>query len=70
MYKVPTDGLCGKTDEMNLGFSYDILDKYIRIGICEDIEIKTKIDKLHKNNEFKLKVMDSCPASGFVDYII
>ena len=70
VYKVPTDGLCGKTDEMNLGFSYDILDKYIRIGICDDIEIKTKINKLHKNNEFKLKVMDSCPAYGFVDYII
>ena len=25
--KTPSDGLCGKTDEMNLGFSYDVLDK-------------------------------------------
>lgn len=62
VYKVPTDGLCGKTDEMNLGFSYEILDKYIRTGICDNVEIKTKIDKLHKNNEFKLKIMDSCPG--------
>ena len=31
--KTPSDGLCGKTDEMNLGFSYDVLDKYIRTGV-------------------------------------
>lgn len=31
--KVPIDGLCGKTDEENLGFTYELLDKYIREGI-------------------------------------
>ncbi|MDD6478634.1 MAG: NAD(+) synthase [Oscillospiraceae bacterium] len=55
--KVPIDGLCGKTDEDNLGFSYDTLDKYIRTGICEDEEIKAKIDRMHKNNLFKLELM-------------
>lgn len=55
--KAPSDGLCGKTDEDNLGFTYEILDKYIREGICENIEIKQKIDKLHKNNLFKLQLM-------------
>ena len=30
--KVPSDGLCGKTDEDNLGFTYAVLDKYIREG--------------------------------------
>ena len=30
--KVPIDGLCGKTDEENLGFSYAVLDLYIRTG--------------------------------------
>ncbi|MBP5454433.1 MAG: NAD(+) synthase, partial [Lachnospiraceae bacterium] len=34
--KAPADGLCGKTDEDNLGFTYAVLDKYIREGICED----------------------------------
>lgn len=57
--KVPIDGLCGKTDEDNLGFTYNVLDKYIREGICEDESIKKKIDKMHKNNLFKLKLMDS-----------
>lgn len=56
-YKVPTDGLCGKTDEDNLGFTYEILDKYIRTGIIEDVVIKEKIDALHEKNLFKLKLM-------------
>lgn len=56
-YKVPTDGLCGKTDEDNLGFSYATLDKYIRTGIIEDVKVKEKIDALHEKNLFKLKLM-------------
>ena len=57
VYKTPSDGLCGKTDEDNLGFTYDILDKYIRTGVCENEEIKKKIDRLHKINKFKLELM-------------
>ena len=52
--KVPADGLCGKTDEDNLGFSYDTLDRYIRTGICEDRDAKERIDYLHEKNLFKL----------------
>lgn len=55
--KVPSDGLCQKTDEDNLGFTYDILDKYIREGVCEDIETKKRIDYLHEKNKFKLELM-------------
>ena len=55
--KVPIDGLCGKTDEENLGFKYATLDKYIREGICEDTELKNKIDGMHKRNLFKLELM-------------
>ena len=55
--KVPSDGLCGKTDEDNLGFTYDVLDRYIRDGICEDASIKEKIDKMHNKNLFKLQPM-------------
>ena len=55
--KVPIDGLCGKTDEDNLGFTYATLDRYIREGICEDGEIKAKIDRMHKNSRFKLELM-------------
>ena len=57
--KVPIDGLCGKTDEENLGFTYKELDRYIREGIIDDEEKKANIDKRHKNNLFKLKLMPS-----------
>lgn len=57
--KTPIDGLCGKTDEDNLGFTYAALDKYIRTGEIEDSEIKDKIDRLHRNNLFKLQLMPS-----------
>ena len=57
VYKTPSDGLCGKTDEDNLGFTYDTLDTYLRTGICEDEEIKEKIDHKHEINKFKLELM-------------
>lgn len=55
--KVPIDGLTDKTDEDNLGFTYAVLDKYIRTGICEDEKTKELIDKKHKANLFKLELM-------------
>ena len=55
--KVPIDGLCGKTDEENLGFSYDVLDKYIRTGVIDDGETKKHIDTMHGRNLFKLQLM-------------
>ena len=55
--KVPIDGLCGKTDEENLGFTYAELDRYIRTGEIEDQAKKERIDHLHKINLFKLKLM-------------
>ena len=55
--KTPIDGLCGKTDEENLGFTYAELDRYIRTGEIEDTAKKEIIDKKHKANLFKLQFM-------------
>ncbi len=55
--KTPIDGLCGKTDEENLGFSYATLDRYIRTGEIDDLELKKKIDAMHARNLFKLQLM-------------
>lgn len=55
--KVPSDGLCGKTDEDNLGFTYAELDRYIRTGEIEDLAKKERIDRLHERNLFKLQLM-------------
>ncbi len=52
-HKTPSDGLCGKTDEDRFGFTYEVLNKYIRTGICEDAAIKAKIDYMHEKNLFK-----------------
>ena len=55
--KVPIDGLCGKTDEENLGFTYAELDRYIRTGEIDNLETKAIIDRKHKINLFKLQLM-------------
>lgn len=55
--KTPEDGMSGVSDEEKLGFSYAVLDKYIRTGICEDEKVKARIDHLHRINLHKLLPM-------------
>ena len=57
--KTPIDGLCGKSDEENLGFTYAELDVYIRTGRIDDPVKKANIDRRHKANLFKLELMPS-----------
>ena len=64
-HKVPSDGLCGKTDEDNLGFTYEVLNRYILTGECEDEAIKAKIDEKHQKNLFKLQPIPTfTPSRG------
>ena len=53
--KIPADGLSDKTDEEKYGFTYKVLDEYIKTGICEDYKIKERIDKMHKNSRHKFE---------------
>ena len=62
--KVPSDGLCGKSDEDNLGFTYATLDRYIRTGVCEDEKTRQAIDRRHRANLFKLRLMDTFPYNA------
>ncbi len=55
--KTPIDGLGGKTDEENLGFTYAVLDRYIRTGEIDDPAAKRLIDRRHAANLFKLQPM-------------
>ena len=59
VHKVPSDGLCGKTDEDNLGFTYAVLDRYIRTGEIDDPETQALIDRKHKMNLFQLELMQT-----------
>lgn len=60
--KTPSDGLCGTSDEQKLGFSYAVLDRYIREGYCEDPAIRERIDRLHRANRFKMETMEVFPS--------
>ncbi len=55
--KAPSDGLSGMTDEDKLGFTYDTLGTYIKTGVCSDEETRLKIDRLHRLNLHKLRLM-------------
>lgn len=53
--KTPDDGLpCSTSDETKLGFTYEVLDRYIRTGVIDDEQTKIKIDEMHRKNMFKL----------------
>ncbi|MGF6376618.1 NAD+ synthase [Clostridiales Family XIII bacterium PM5-7] len=64
VYKTPIDGLSGFSDEENLGFTYAVLDNYIRTGVCEDSKTKEIIDAKRKNNKFKLAMMPAFAYDG------
>ena len=57
-HKTPSDGMCGKSDEENMGFTYDELDLYIRDGIPP--KSKDLIDAMHNcpNTSKKLVIFD------------
>jgi NAD+ synthase len=55
--KVPEDGLSGKTDEDNLGFTYEALDKLILENEYPSMDIYEKIMKKHKASRHKEKPM-------------
>lgn len=65
--KVPSDGLCGKTDEDNLGFSYTDLNRYIRTGEIENEATKLLIDRKHNWNTFKMRMPDRFVPSEMPD---
>ena len=54
--KTPDDGLPHSSpDEVKFGFTYAVLDKYIREGECDYEDIKCKILERHNKNLFKMK---------------
>lgn len=57
VYKTPSDGMCGRSDEDNLGFTYEVLDKYIRNNEIPDYDILRLIEEKHKNNMHKMQTI-------------
>ena len=66
VHKAPSDGMCGKTDEDNLGFTYEQLDNYIegKVYLVPD-EVVKKIERLHRVTRHKYELI---PTYGKGEY--
>lgn len=62
MRKAPADGMCGQTDEERWGFTYAMLDKYLRGGELNK-EAVTQIEKMHRMAMHKLTI--SIPSTPY-----
>ena len=60
IYKAPSDGMCGTTDEENLGFTYEVLDTYLLDGIIPEYETFKLIEQAHERNKHKNCYMPIC----------
>lgn len=53
VHKAPSDGMCGKTDEDNLGFTYDELDGFLLGESGLSPETMSKVARFHKSTRHK-----------------
>ncbi len=60
LYKDPGDGMSGKTDEDNMGFSYETLDAYLLDGIYPDYDTLRNIEERHDRNKHKRAIKIPC----------
>ena len=58
-HKVPSDGMCGLSDEDRFGFTYATLDAYLRDGIKPDEKTLERIESMHRAGLHKLRLMPS-----------
>lgn len=56
LYRVPSDGLSGLSDEDKLGVKYSDIAKYMDNPNSVDENTKIKIEKLHKSNLHKFNI--------------
>lgn len=62
VHKTPSDGLCGKSDEDRLGFTYKDLNKYINDDYKDlTVELVEKFYKLHLQCQHKFEKIPTCP---------
>lgn len=58
VYKEPADGLTGKSDEDNFGFTYKELDLFIREPNIISTHNSDKFIEMHKNSQHKTQVYE------------
>ena len=60
IHKTPADGMCGSSDEDNLGFTYEELDAYLLEDISPKYESLKLIEQAHARNKHKLINIPAC----------
>lgn len=60
VHKIPSDGMCGSSDEDNLGFTYEELDTYLLEDISPKYESLKLIEQAHARNKHKLINIPAC----------
>lgn len=60
VHKTPADGMCGSSDEANLGFTYAELDTYLLEGIAPKYETLKLIEQAHERNTHKMINIPTC----------
>jgi len=60
--KIPEDGLSGKSDEQNFGFSYELVDTLIRTGSIDDKKLMKKIQQMNAAGKHKEDPIPSAPV--------
>lgn len=67
VYKEPSDGMCGKSDEDNLGFTYEELDAFLLEGKPMNEETYEKVRKRYLLAEHKRQCIQlPCPENQFM----
>ena len=57
VHKAPGDGMTGKTDEDNFGFTYEILDAYLLDNETPSYEVLRRIEERHERNLHKMHML-------------
>lgn len=65
VHKAPSDGMCGKTDEDNLGFTYEELDSFLLGESGLTPEVMSKVARLHKSTRHKYCQMPMFDPSAY-----
>ena len=58
VHKAPGDGMSGKTDEDNFGFTYEVLDAYLLDNEIPSYEVLRLIEERHKRNAHKMRMLN------------
>lgn len=58
VHKAPGDGMSGKTDEDNFGFTYEVLDAYLLDNETPSYEVLRRIEERHKRNAHKMRMLN------------